>query len=292
MTKRTDMAEMTEEFCRFQNEGSTLYGTLGLPDGKIGAGVVLIHGWSGCRMGPHKILVQMGRHLNRRGIATLRFDLRGRGESHGDPFAADLDGMMSDGEAALDYLKSKLPDEVALGLLGMCSGGNVALGILTERDDVNATVCWSTYPFQSQRQTRQDVRRTGHFLKTYVKKVFRRETWEKLLKGAINYRMIWQVLFGHYGDGDEERNARESVRDEQIVERLGKYEGDLFFLFGDRDPEGTDAREIFEKFTSETGVCAEFEGIRGANHNFYSLAWKRSAISHSGDWLVDKLKEA
>jgi dienelactone hydrolase len=280
---------MEEELIKFENEGDVLYGTLGLPDGEPRGGVVIVHGWSGCRMGPHRILVEMGRHLNRRGVASLRFDLRGRGESHGDPFETDLDGMISDASSALDFLKKRLATDARLGLLGMCSGGNVALGALTDRDDVSRAVCWSTYPFQSQRQTSQDVKRTGHFLKVYLRKAFRWETWKKLARGAINFRMIWKVLFGHYGGDDDERNPRESVRDEEIVARLADYDGRLFFLFGGNDPEAGDAREIFQKFATESGLDATFEEISGANHNFYSLAWKRTAISRSGDWLVDAL---
>lgn len=280
---------MDEELIQFANHGDVLYGTLGLPEAETDAGAVIIHGWSGCRMGPHKILVEMGRHLNRRGVATLRFDLRGRGESEGDPFQTDIDGMMSDAGAAIDYLLSRLPEGARIGLLGMCSGGNVALGTLAERQDVDATVCWSTYPFQSQRQAKQDIKRTGHFLKEYFWKATRWETWKKLFRGGVNIKMIWQVLFGHYQSEGEERNPRESIRDAEIVEKLGEYRGQLHFLFGENDPEAGDARQIFETFASQNQVRAVFKEIRGANHNFYSLAWKRAAISQSGDWLEEQL---
>lgn len=280
---------MDEQLISFESEGARLYGTLGLPSESPQAGVVIIHGWSGCRMGPHRILVETARHLNRRGLATLRFDLRGRGESHGDPFAADLDGMFVDASNALDCLAKRLPEDSALGLLGMCSGGNVALGTVTMRDDVATAVCWSTYPFQSQRQRRQDVKRTGHFLKVYAKKAFRWQTWKKLFTGAINFKMIGRVLFGHYGEKEDERNPQESVRDEEIVRQLGSYPGSLHFLFGGNDPEAADARKIFEESFAEEEVDATFEEIERANHNFYSLRWKRDAINRTGEWLEKAL---
>jgi dienelactone hydrolase len=285
---------MHEELIQFDNAGTTLYGTLGMPEDTARAGVVIIHGWSGCRMGPHRILVEAGRHLNERGLATLRFDLRGRGESHGDPFGTDLDGMFEDASAALEELGRRLPPGAPLALLGMCSGGNVALGTLTMRPEVRATVCWSTYPFQSQRKAGQDVKRTGHFLKEYARKAFRRETWSKLFRGRVNFRLIFRTLFGHFRktEGEEERNPQESVRDAEIVEELGRYQGDLCFLFGGNDPEAADARTIFEEFFIERGVGAVFEEIEGANHNFYSLRWKRQAITRTGEWLEGVLLES
>ena len=69
--------------------------------------------------------------------------------------------------------------------VGTSNGGNVSLGALTLLAGVQAAVCWSTYPFQSQRRRRQDVKRTGHFLGGYLKKALRPQTWKKLLRGGV-----------------------------------------------------------------------------------------------------------
>jgi len=265
-----------------------LYGTLGLPETAPRGGVVFVHGWGGCRMGPHRILVESARRICRDGFATLRFDLRGRGESEGDPFATDLDGMIEDACAAVAELRARLREGTPMALWGMCSGGNVALGALTVERDVRAAVCWSTYPFQSQRRRRQDVRRTGHFLRVYGRRAFRLETWRRLFRGQVNVPMVGKVLFGHLrkGGGHTGRNPQESVRDAQIVRDLGRCAGRLLLVFGGADPEAKDARKIFGEFFSERGVRAEFEEIPDANHNFYSLAWKQAAIDRSASWLL------
>jgi len=277
----------------FRSDGATLRGTLGLPDGEPRGGVVLVHGWSGCRMGPHRILVEAARRLNGESLATLRFDLRGRGESEGDPFATDLDTMFEDARAALRELASRLPQGAPMALLGMCSGGNVSLGAVALGADVRAAVCWSTYPFQSQRGRQQDVKRTGHFLRDYARKALRLETWKKLLRGGVSFRGVFRTLFGHFGKkkSPDGRNLQESVRDAEVVEQLGAYGGRLLFLFGGADPEATDARKMLGEFFEERGVRAEFDEIPGANHNFYSLGWKRAAIERTADWLTEALTQ-
>ena len=114
----------------FTNEGSNLFGLLHQPDGAAPRmGAVLLHGWSSCRMGPHRILVETARRLAGLGVAALRFDHRGRGDSEGDDDSADLDGMISDALAAADFLRERTGVR-DLAMIGICSGGNVALLLL------------------------------------------------------------------------------------------------------------------------------------------------------------------
>jgi len=280
-----------EQAVRFPSGESTLFGTLGLCDGEPNGGVVIVHGWSGCRMGPHRILVETARHLNTLGLATLRFDLTGRGESEGDPMATDLDRMIEDTRAALSDLRSRLPEGAPVALWGMCSGGNVSLGALTLEPGVAAVVCWSTYPFQSQRKRAQDVKRTGHMFGAYVRKALRLETWKKLVRGRVRFGMVFKALFGHFRKerGQGARNLHESRRDAEIVEQLGACKARLLFLFGGADPEAADARAMFGELFAAKGVSADFDEVPGANHNFYSLAWKRAAIERSAEWLAGAL---
>jgi dienelactone hydrolase len=279
-----------EQQISFQSGPNLLRGTLGVPQGHAPrGGVVLVPGWTGCRMGPHRILVEAARRLNELGLATLRFDLSGRGESEGDPFATDLDAMIADAQAALLRLRGLLPAAAPLAVLGMCSGGNVGMGALTLEPGVVAAVCWSTYPFQSQRSRRQDVRRTGHFATVYLRKALQPATWARLLRGAVNFRMIGRVLFGHWRPREAvetEPNLQESARDREIVEALGRYRGRVLMIFGGADPEAGDARRIFEDFFRRHGVRAEFDEVAGASHNFYSLQWKRQVIERTAAWLA------
>ncbi|MFP4026892.1 MAG: alpha/beta hydrolase [Candidatus Brocadiia bacterium] len=279
---------MPEKPANFISCSERLYGILGLPDTDPVGGVVLLHGWSGCRMGPHRILVETARNLNLRGMATLRFDFSGRGESEGDPFQTDVDRMLKDTTAAIDYLQNTFDASLPIALLGMCSGGNVALSAASMDGRISAVACWSTYPFQIQRQRRQDVKRTGHFLKTYIKKALRRETWTKLVKGRINFGMIFDVLFGHYRkDSDQhERNPQEFQQEEKIVEALANYPGNLLFLFGGADPEAKDARKLFGEFLADKKPAAEFHVVKRSNHNFYSLPWKKEALTHTAHWFA------
>jgi len=138
-----------ERLVHFESEGCRVYGILGTPDGeRPKAGVVVVHGWSGCRMGPHQILVKLCRHLNAEGYATLRFDLRGRGESEGETAKANLDGMIADAAAAIEYMRNDNQLE-RVSIVGICSGGNVALG--QGRSSGSPSPLWLGQPSHSKR---------------------------------------------------------------------------------------------------------------------------------------------
>jgi pimeloyl-ACP methyl ester carboxylesterase len=112
--------------------GVKLAGTLSLPEG---AGpfpaVVLI-----CGSGPvtrdeevmgHQVFLVLADSLNRRGIAVLRYDKRGVGQSTGNYATATITDFTADAQSALAVLKSR--PEVApgrIGLIGHSEGGAVA----------------------------------------------------------------------------------------------------------------------------------------------------------------------
>ena len=123
-----------QEVVSFAGAGAEvrLTGTLGIPDG---AGpfpaVVLI-----CGSGPetrdeevmgHKVFLVLADALNRRGIAVLRYDKRGVGESAGNYATATFTDFAADAESALRFLMSRpeiAPDRI--GLVGHSEGGAVA----------------------------------------------------------------------------------------------------------------------------------------------------------------------
>jgi pimeloyl-ACP methyl ester carboxylesterase len=269
----------------FTNEGMKLFGILHQPEGAAPkTGAVLLHGWSSCRMGPHRILVETARRLAAQGVAALRFDHRSRGDSEGEDDDADLDGMISDAATATDLLRERAGVK-DLVMIGICSGGNVAIGAATLRQDVSRIVAWSTLPFQPHRPRMLDVKKTGHFAAEYMQKMFRLETWRKIVTGAVNYRMIRKVLFGHYVRTDPEgRNPKDSARD--IMADFAKYRGRVRFIYGGADPEAAGAKAHYEAFCREHGIPADYVFVEGANHNYYSLEWKRQVIEKTVEWVV------
>lgn len=133
----------TEEVS-FENEdaGVTLAGTLTLPEGEgLHPAVVLVSG-----SGPqdrnemvfgHKPFLVIADYLTREGIAVLRYDDRGFGESTGDFAAATTEDFTGDALAAVDYLRRRGDiNPSAIGMLGHSEGGLIAPRAAVESGDL------------------------------------------------------------------------------------------------------------------------------------------------------------
>ena len=122
----------TEEVT-FQAEGGPmLAGTMSIPEGDgPHPGIVLISG-SGpqardSEVAGHKLFAVVADELTRQGIAVLRYDERGMGESGGAVMAASLPEMADDARAALQALSGHdAVDAERVGFYGHSEGGLVA----------------------------------------------------------------------------------------------------------------------------------------------------------------------
>ncbi len=151
-----------EEFITIESGGERLAGVWTEPEGtkSAGATVVTLHGWGGYRIGPHRFMVKLCRALAREGVASLRFDFRGRGDSTGEQSAATLDTMIDDACRAVELAAKRAPGN-AIVLWGLCSGGNVAIGAATLKSDVRDLILLSTLLFIPQKQASEKIARTN-----------------------------------------------------------------------------------------------------------------------------------
>jgi pimeloyl-ACP methyl ester carboxylesterase len=125
----------------FDNDAAKvrLAGTFTVPQGKGPfPAVVLVHG-----SGPinrdgevfgHKIFLVLADYLSRQGIAVLRYDKRGVGQSSGSRNEATTVDLATDAEAAVRFLRSRPEVDVRhIGVIGHSEGGLVA-PLLASRD--------------------------------------------------------------------------------------------------------------------------------------------------------------
>ena len=272
----------------FKNE-NRLFGTLNLPENGDGdrTGVVFLHGWSGYRSGPHRMFVNTARHLADEGIASFRFDLRGRGDSDGDKEKTNLDDMISDTLAAKKLLAEEAKVSKSV-LLGICSGGNVSIGSASLDKEIAGLVLWSTPLFAAFKKASDKSTKRRMMLMEYFKKAIRPSTWIRLVKGQVNVSMVGKAISGDAEKKDEKgRNPKDSLRD--IMSDLKGYKGPILFIYGTNDDEVIGAPEFYEKYCKENGIDVTVHFIEGANHNFYSIDWEKQVLNLTSDWLKRKV---
>ncbi len=137
----------TEELV-FKNgqAGIALAGTLTLPSAAgVYPAVILISG-SGAQnrdeeISGHRPFLIIADHLTRHGIAVLRYDDRGVGQSTGDFKTATTADFASDAASALTYLKTRKEiHRDKIGLIGHSEGGLVASMVASNSKEVSFLV--------------------------------------------------------------------------------------------------------------------------------------------------------
>ena len=115
-----------------------LAGTLSIPDGPGPfPGAVLLSDMGpqdrDARQGSYRLFADLASNLARQGIAVLRLDDRGVGQSGGDSRLATTADLVRDAQAALGILRVRPTiDPARTGFIGHGEGGNVALLAATQ----------------------------------------------------------------------------------------------------------------------------------------------------------------
>ncbi|MBD9726340.1 alpha/beta hydrolase [Streptomyces caniscabiei] len=232
----------------FRHNGLTLRSTVHIPEGATGTRwptAVFVHGFTSNRIELPNF-VAMSRLLQANGVASIRFDLSGHGESDGDFFGVTMSGEIAETRAilrsarALDFVD---PDRI--GLVGMSMGGVVAGVVAAEEAGIGALCLWSpaaVAPFEigsgylKGRSLAAEVEEKGYF-------------------DADGHRMSPALI--------------EGIAGLDVYGRSSGYSGPVHILHGDKDD--IVPLEYVRRYLDHYGGNAELEIVEGADHAWGSV---------------------
>ena len=139
-------AAISEEPVTFGND---LFGILTTPVGRSGNAAIMLNTGADHHVGPHRLYVELAREWALNGIAVLRFDLSGLGDtgSPSDELSADTypSGAVADITAAMDFIRDHCSVTEPV-LVGVCAGAYHAIHALRQGNcaaiAVNAPLYW------------------------------------------------------------------------------------------------------------------------------------------------------
>lgn len=254
---------MAEHFVQFRVEGQSVYGMIHLPEGKGKVpAVAMCHGFTGNRIEAHRLFVKAGRFLAAKGIAVLRFDFRGSGESEGDFEQVTVSSEINDALAALDFLRKQPevdPDRV--GLIGLSLGGCVATCAASRDRKVRALVLWAAVA---------DLK--GLFVQRMQPEI--KDLLEK--QGWVDFGG-WKVSKAFYEDAAKIEPLREALR----------YDGAVLIVHGGKDP--VVPVDHAHRYHAAFQCTKKMHIIPEADHTFARLDWESEVIQVTLEWLKTHL---
>jgi dipeptidyl aminopeptidase/acylaminoacyl peptidase len=135
---------MVVEKVSFKSEGNKISGILHLPEGKNPPCVIASHGLLSSKDGEKYTAI--GQRLSQEGIAMLRFDFRGIGESEGRLKDDTVSRRIADLDSAIPFVRSYPGMGNRIGLLGSSLGGYISLIVASMEREIRTVVIWAT-PF-------------------------------------------------------------------------------------------------------------------------------------------------
>jgi exosortase A-associated hydrolase 1 len=281
--------DIAERALAFSCNGDALVGVLSLPSGACERGVLIVVGGPQYRAGSHRQFTLLARQLAQNGIAAMRFDYRGMGDSEGE--ARGFEAVDEDLRAALDAFFSAVPGMRKVALWGLCDAASAIAMYAASDARVRGLVLLNPW-----------VRTEGGIARATLKHYYRDrllqpDFWRKLLGGRFDLAGSLRSMLGlaraarrKPAAADGEAGDRSAPPfPERMRAGLRAFGGPVLLIVSGAD---LTARE----FCDLAGADRAWKRLLGAprvtwrrldraDHTFSRRAWRDQVADWTCDWV-------
>ncbi len=243
------------------------------------------------RIGPHRLNVKLARRLAERGIATLRFDLSGLGDSRRSSSRRTTgEQFIFDTRCAMDLAQSQF-GAARFFMVGFCSGGDVAHVTALEDARLRAMVMWDSYVYPTRQAQLRGLllRLRRNTPSSMVKKV-----WHRLSRpapsepdAAAEQAPAGPTIFGR---------ATMPPRDEfgQRILTLVDRGVEILFLYSGGEPLWFNYEGQFGDMFGACGFVdrVAYEYLPRSDHTFIQPHAQAALIERVEHWLDNRVQPA
>ncbi|MGH8310089.1 MAG: hydrolase 1, exosortase A system-associated, partial [Steroidobacteraceae bacterium] len=219
----------------FPCEGEELFAILAAPQKPASVGVLVIVGGPQYRVGCHRQFVHLARHLASRGMAAMRFDYRGVGDSTGD--MRSFEDIDADVRAAVDEFLARCPYLRSIVLWGICGAATAACLYAGGDARISAVVLVNPWVRTEAGEARTRLR---HY---YADRLRDRAFWRKLFTGRVEpraafgsvLRAIRSALGRKRGVRAQAEAAEHLPLPERMARGLERFRGRILLVLSGND---------------------------------------------------------
>jgi exosortase A-associated hydrolase 1 len=262
-----------------------LYGILSRPAGECRRGVLVVVGGPQYRAGSHRQFTLLARTLAGRGIATLRFDYRGMGDSQGE--MRDFETVQEDLRAAIDAFMEAMPGMQEVVLWGLCDGASAIAMYAGNDPRVSGVVLLNPWVRTTDGLARTTLR---HY---YGSRLRDGAFWRQLMRGRLNLgRSVGSMLSlvrAAYASASEAEQDRAHSLPDRMHAGIRNFSGPVLVIIGGADLTGrefcdlADATSSWKRLMTLSRVTRR--EISKADHTFSRRVWRDQVADWTCDWL-------
>jgi exosortase A-associated hydrolase 1 len=278
--------QFEERALAFDCGGDTLVGIASVPGKPCTRGVLIVVGGPQYRVGSHRQFALLARHLAAQGIAAMRFDVRGMGDSEGDE--RDFEGIQDDIRAALDAFVAALPGMRDVVLWGLCDGASAAALYAPGDARVRGLVLLNPWV-----RTDDGVART-RLKHHYRDRLHDPEFWRKLARGQFDYvgsiKSMLGLVRAAFGAGSRQQDGATASLPERMRQSLHAFGGQTLLVIGGADLTGREFCDVagstpaWKRLSSAPHVA--WRRLEEADHTFSRRAWRDQVATWTAEWVV------
>ncbi len=269
------MAAFLERGVVFDCRGNRLVGVVAVPDSPATVGVLILVGGPQYRVGSHRQFVNLARDLARAGIASLRFDYTGMGDSEGD--RREFHDIEADIMEASRCLMREAPGVTRLVLWGLCDAASSALMYAADIESVVALV--GLNPWVHSGDYSPEIK-LSHYYGPLLRGT---ETWRRVFTGKIEVLPALRSFAG-----DSAMLAKKALGKSlgvtlihpfvsAMLEGLERFRGECLFIISEQDLTAQEFLGLAEHDKHWRKQIARPEvslhRIVGADHTFSRNEW-------------------
>ncbi len=264
------MAYETRESVTIINENQKIFGILHQPlHMKKVPAVIVCHGLGGSKSGGGRIYVKLAEGLAKKGIATLRIDFRGSGDSEGNFEDMTVETQVSDTLAALDFIQHHSGiDPKKIGFFGCSFGGAIALEAARQSQQATSIAVWAPL-FDGEQWL---------------------ERWQSMSSNSNLTEMDKYRLMSVGGSlpGVELYAQMFKIRTDSTLKEL--HEVPFLHIYGEKDNViNSRHTEKYEKGRTEASAATRFVRYPQTDHDFSNPIEQKQALEETLNWFSKTL---
>lgn len=274
-----------------------LIAIVSLPHLPLPRGVLVIVGGPQYRAGSHRQFTLLCRALAQQGIACMRVDCRGMGDSQGA--MRNYEDIGADIRAASDQFFVEVPELREIVIWGLCDAASAALMCAHRDERVTGLVLLNPWVRTVEGLAKTQIK---HYYGSRLRSV---EFWRKVIVGEFAFvsaiRSFIGALATALGIGGRSRVAGDggaiAIRQssaanplpDRMADGLNRFKGRLLLILSGNDLTAQEFEGVAKGSGRWVKLLADARVTRrelpGANHTFSRREWRDQVAAWTADWV-------
>lgn len=274
-----------------------LVAIVSLPQRPLPRGVLIVVGGPQYRVGSHRQFALLCRALATHGIAAMRFDYRGMGDSEGE--ARNFEDILPDIRVATDQFFLEVPELREVVIWGLCDAASAAL-ICAHRDPrVTGLVLLNPWVRTLEGLAKAQIK---HY---YWSRLMDKEFWRKVARGELAFvtaissfaRALATALGICRGRAEADNSpvtpahacATTGSLPERMADGMSRFKGKVLLILSGSDLTAQEFEDVARGSSRWGRLLAdkriEHRKLATANHTFSTREWRDQVAAWTADWV-------